>query len=81
MDYNGKLHVIDSAMSNDCMIEIECEGNKAPLVGTPVSLDKQESSATVKVRLEPDHTVKEISVGTATRIKKLRGQIKHSMTK
>jgi len=75
MDYNGKLHVIDSAMVNKCMIELECEGSDAVLVGTPVLLTKKNDNAIVRVCLEPDHSVRDISVGAATRIKKLRGTI------
>ena len=75
MDYNGKLHVIDSAITNNCMIEIEYEDSEVPLVGTPILLTKKTENAIVRVQLEPDHSVRDISVGAATRIKKMRGSI------
>src|SRR5574344_2020088 len=75
MDYNGKIHVVDSAITNNCMIEIECEDSEIPLVGTPLQLIKKTDNAIVRIQLEPDHTTRDISVGAAIRIKKMRGSI------
>lgn len=76
MDYSGKLHVVDSAIANNCMIEIQGDDNSDTLVGTPLSLNKRTENAEVKVRLEPDHSIVDISIGAASRIKKIRATIK-----
>lgn len=75
MDYNGKIHVVDSALANNCMIEIECDDSDTPLVGTPLLLNKKSENAMVRVRLEPSQEIRDISVGGARRIKKIRGTI------
>ena len=77
MDYSGKIHVVDNAITNGNLIEIECSGGNEILVGMPLSLNKKSDNAEVTVRLEPDQSIMTISIGAANRIKKLRGTPRH----
>lgn len=72
MDYAGKLHVIDSAMSSKSLVEVETEDAPAPFVGTPISLSRKENDTEFVLALVPDGTERVFSAAQAVRVKKLR---------
>ena len=73
MDYAGKLHVIESAITNDCMIELDIEGQKETLVGRPSNFNKK--TGDFLLMLEPDHKIVGVEVKNALRIKRLRSSL------
>lgn len=75
MDYTGKIHVVETAISSNCMIEVELESEENVLVGLPLELNKKSVNGELKICLEPDHFVKTIYVSSALRVKKLRSHV------
>lgn len=75
MDYTGKIHVVETAITSNSMIEVELEGEDNMLVGLPLELNKKTVNGELKICLEPDHFVKTIYVSSALRIKKLRSHV------
>ncbi len=81
MDYGGKLHIIDSAMSSNSMLELAFENPEQPagdsvvVVGVPLELEKFDGDALLHLELIPQHEEKVFSVGKARLVKKIRGSI------
>lgn len=80
MDYNGKVHVIEGAISTNSIIELEYDDPKQPdgvliVMGTPLSLEKMESDTFVTIRLEPSKEEAVHSVGKARFLKRIRGSV------
>lgn len=78
MDFLGKIHVIEYAISTNSMIEYYYDENgtgKKVIIGQPIGLDKQQHDAIVKIRKEPDYTLVEMSVAKAGLVKRIRGSI------
>ena len=78
MDFLGKIHVIEYAISTNSMIEFYFEENGSGqkiIIGQPLSIDKQQNDAVVKIRKEPDYTLVEMSIAKASLVKRIRGSI------
>ncbi|MGI5058909.1 helicase-associated domain-containing protein [Treponema pectinovorum] len=80
MDYQGKVHVAESAITQNMMLEIEYEektakGGVTVIVGTPLSVDKNQIDSTVKMIVEPEHEEKSFSLGQARNVKRIRGSV------
>jgi hypothetical protein len=77
MDFLGKVRIAEYAVLTASLLEIvldEKEGQRRVL-GRPVSTDKRSGDATVKLVVEPDQRVEEISLGRATLVRRIRGSI------
>lgn len=74
MDFTGKIHLIESAIEKNYLLEIELEDKNASLVGRPVSLNKKTTEAEVQFILEPENETVNIPVAKAVRIKRIRGK-------
>ena len=72
MDYSGKLHLVESAVQDKNLLEVELEGGAAPLVGLPLLVHKKNGEAELTLRLEPTQQERTILVGSAIRIKKIQ---------
>lgn len=78
MDFLGKIHVIEYAISTNSMIEFYFEENnngQKIIIGQPISIDKHQNDAVVKIRKEPDYTLVEMSIAKASLVKRIRGSI------
>ena len=75
MDFLGKVHVIDHAISTNSMIEISFDEESERIVGTPIGIEKSEGDALLKLCVEPDKKVRVVSVSRAGFIKRIRGAI------
>ena len=75
MDFLGKVHVIDHAISTGSMIEISFDGESERIVGTPVGIEKNEGDALLKLCVEPEKKIRTVSVSRAGFIKRIRGAI------
>ncbi len=75
MDYTGKIHVIESAISSGCMIEMDLDGHSDSLIGYPSNLNKKSGNAEFVLMQEPDHQPMIVAVSAASRIKKLRNSL------
>ena len=80
MDFSGKIHVIENAISSRNLIEITYESSNSPegkniIIGSPLFLTRVVSDTFVDVILEPEKTQKTLSLASAISVKKLRGAI------
>lgn len=80
MDFSGKIHVIENAISSRNLIEITYESSNSPegkniFICSPLFLTREVSDTFVDVILEPEKTQKTLSLASAISVKKLRGAI------
>ena len=79
MDYSGKVHVIESAISNGNLIELVYDANAkntlSAFVGEPLNLEKTNGDAIIHLRLVPSGEEKSFSLSKANLIKRIRGSI------
>lgn len=78
MDYQGKVHVAESAVAQNMMLELrydDAENGTAVIVGTPVSVEKNPIDAAVNMIVEPDRDEKSFSLGQAKNVRRIRGDI------
>ncbi len=88
MDFTGKINIIEHAISEGLMLKVSYTESSLPttllstdvvqnnseqdFLGTPINIKKQETDALLTLQLEPDKTVKILSVGKASFIKQIR---------
>ena len=80
MDFSGKIHVIENAISSRNLIEVSYESLNSPegkniIIGSPLFLTRETSDTFVDIILEPEKTQKTLSLASAISVKKLRGAI------
>lgn len=80
MDYQGKVHVAESAIAQNMMLELEYDDQNLPegiqvVVGTPVSLEKNSLDTAVHLVVEPEHEERAFSLGRARNVKRIRGSV------
>ncbi len=80
MDYQGKVHVAESAISQNMMLELEYDDKNEKdgvvmIVGTPVSVEKNSLDSVVHLVVEPEHQEKTFSLGHARNVKRIRGSV------
>lgn len=87
IDYQGKVLIIEHAISSHGLVEIEYDeiiaisgedGAKVEsktIVATPVSISKLSDDAEVTLLMEPFNNEIKLSVGRAKRVKRVRGDI------
>ena len=80
MDFSGKIHVIENAISTKSLIELTYDAPELPegkniFLCTPLMLTREFSDTFVDVLIEPEKTQKTLSLASAISVKKLRGAI------
>lgn len=78
MDYQGKIHVAESAITQNMMLELEydnAKGSTVLIVGTPVSVEKSPEESFVNLIVEPEHEQKPFSLSLAKNVKRIRGNV------
>ena len=81
MDFLGKVHIIEHAISSNNMVELEYEnpndpdGDSVVIVGNPLSTEKLDGDALIRIELIPQHEEKLFSIGKARLVKRIRGSI------
>ncbi len=80
MDYQGKVHVAESAITQNMMLELEYDdknaaGGVAVIVGTPTGVEKNPIDAAVHLIVEPEHEERTFSLGQARNVKRIRGSV------
>ncbi len=80
MDFSGKIHVIENAISTRSLIEVTYEATDLPegknnIICTPLMLTREATDTFVDVLIEPEKTQKSLSLGSAISVKKIRGAI------
>lgn len=80
MDFQGKIHVAESAITQRMMLELEYEDKNgeegiAVIVGTPTGVEKNSMDAAVHLVVEPDHEERTFSLGQARNVKRIRGSV------
>lgn len=72
MDYIGKIHVAENAISSGNLVEIDVSGVKGLIVAKPVAIINKTDNARLKVLTVPDESELELPIARFRRIKKLR---------
>lgn len=75
MDYSGKIHLIETSIKENDMLELQlpdAAGNFVTLIGKPLSLTKQQADALMRFQLIPEDDIDNILVSRITHIKRLR---------
>ncbi|MBQ7157987.1 MAG: helicase-associated domain-containing protein [Treponema sp.] len=81
MDFSGKVHIIESAISSNSMVELEyenpndAEGEGIMIVGNPLNVEKLDDDALIRIELIPQHEEKLFSIGKARMVKRIRGSV------
>ena len=75
MDFQGKVHIAEHALSSHSMVELVYEDDSAVILGMPVSIEKKEGDAIMKLVVEPDKKSVQYSIGRANSIKRIPGSI------
>lgn len=74
-DYSAMLHVIESAISTDSMIEMETTEAEGKILGFPSNLNKKSVNGEFTLRMDRGETVKLFHASSIIRVKKLRSWI------
>lgn len=80
MDFQGKIHIIEHAITNGNMIELiyddaNSEDGKKSIVGNPIAIEKQVGDNFIKLRIEPSQEIQVFSIGQARTVKRIRFSI------
>ena len=75
MDFSGKVHIAEHALSSHSMVELVFDDDTGIVLGTPVSIEKKEGDAIMKIVVEPDKKSMTFSIGRANSIKRIPGSI------
>ena len=75
MDFQGKVHIAEHALSSHSMVELVFDDDTGIILGTPVSIEKKEGDAIMKIVVEPDKKSMTFSIGRANSIKRIPGSI------
>jgi len=77
MDFLGKVRIAEYALASGSLLEIvldEKEGSRQ-ILGRPVSTEKRTGDVLLKIIIEPDLKVEQISLGKAVLVRRIRGSI------
>ena len=80
MDFTGKIHVIENAITTKSLIELTYDSSEFPegeniILCTPLMLTRESTDTFVDVLIEPEKTQKKLSLASAISVKKIRGAI------
>lgn len=80
MDFQGKVHVAESAITQNMMLELiyddeNLESGKLVILGTPISIEKNPIDIFVKMIVEPEKEERSFSIKRAKNIRRLRGYV------
>ena len=81
MDFSGKVHIIESAIHSNSMVELAYEnpndttGVGVVIVGNPLAVEKFDTDALIRIELIPQHEEKLFSIGKARMVKRIRGSV------
>ena len=80
MDFHGKIHVAETAIKTENLIELSYDDQNAEnglvvYLGLPLSLEKRAGDSFVKISLEPEKKLTVLSLGKARNVKRIRGSI------
>ena len=75
MDFYGKIHLIDTAIKENDLLEIQlpdAKGNYVSIVGHTLSLSRQDSEALIRFQIEPSGIIDSFVVSQISHVKRLR---------
>ena len=77
MDFLGKVRIAEYAIATGSLLEIsldERDGGRA-ILGRPVSTEKRTGDVLLKIAIEPDGAIEQVSLGRALLVRRIRGSI------
>ena len=79
MNFTGKVHVLESAIQKNCLVEIEVTGKKELILGLPKTVVKNIEIPVLYLTVENKETMEaeelEIEIAKISRVKKLRNAL------
>ncbi len=77
MDYNGKIHLLETAIKEEIVVEIQLpsysnDNESTVLIGKPIQVNKQTGDAIVSLRLEPSEEIESIKIRMINHLKLLK---------
>lgn len=80
MDFTGKIHVIENAITTKSLIELTYDSSEFPegeniILCYPLMLTRESTDTFVDVLIEPEKTQKKLSLASAISVKKIPGAI------
>lgn len=77
MDFLGKVRIAEYALVSGSLLEIALDekDGSARLLGHPVSTEKRTGDVLLKIALEPDGQIEQVSLGRAVLVRRIRGSI------
>lgn len=77
MDFSGKIHLLDAALKEEDMIEMEFptadgKGGTFTIIGKPLYLTKEIGEAIVRFQIEPSKDIENILVSRISHLRRLR---------
>ncbi len=73
MDFLGKVHVVEHALSSDTLLQVTMDGTT--WLVEPVTLVKENGDSILRSRIVPDGNEKMFSIARCQRIKRIRGAV------
>lgn len=76
MDFAGKIHLIETAMKEEDLLEVTLPGVKNrseyfTIIGTPLQVSRQLDEAVMRLQVEPTRNIEVILVGTITHLRRI----------
>ena len=79
MNFTGKVHVLESAIQKNCLVELEVTGKKELILGLPKTVVKNIEVPVLYLTVENKETMEaeelEIEIAKISRVKKLRNAL------
>lgn len=77
MDFLGKVRIAEYALVSGSLLEIALDekDGSTRLLGHPVSTEKRTGDVLLKIALEPDGQIEQVSLGRAVLVRRIRGSI------
>ncbi len=77
LDFLGKVRIAEYAIASGALVEIsldERDGGRT-ILGRPISTEKRTGDVLLRVALEPDGAIEQVSLGRALLVRRIRGSI------
>ena len=77
MDFSGKVHLIEAAVKEEDLMEIQMpaadgRGDFFTIVGKPLSISRQPGEAVMRFQIEPIKDIENLLVSRITHLRRLR---------
>lgn len=77
MDFLGKVRIAEYALAAGSLLEIVCDekDGSRQMIGRPISTEKRTGDVLLRLAIEPDQGIEQVSLGRAVLVRRIRGSI------